>query len=644
MAILKLSDKSLSNPTDFYLKAIYAEDSSIELYTTVIPIDRSSQLNALDGPGLTEVYRATMGLYRPIYSNGQIEPYLQEVDVICKIVRAYCGVDAEDHHHLADFKDIDREATFYSSPDSRISVLTALKTLHAYGFEHGAIANEHIVMNKDGFPFFIDFRLFKRHRCKGELCLENVETPNTKPIGCPDFDEAFRCIDIGYHSEKYKIFTIRVAPLCSRLIRTKCVPSFRPSVAFHAAHTKLIARTSRFSTISYRNQEHGLGQRDTSPKDRPAQNPQTAAASTVFVYNLPFSATEEEVGSLFEKYGDIDIRMKRKPDGKSVGYANVRFQTPSIARQVIEDHLSHPAQLGDRQLNVVASRPPMNTYRLAYNFAPSQTLYIENIAQSVKEEDLRGLFEEFAKIEDIRIAYDDNGKFQGYGHLEFGSLSDTQRIMDSHATTPLTLHGRTIRMNFAKQSYGPRLQERLAAASDPHNFTIVAGRFPVDVQEEDIHPLFAGLGSVAAVRIGGDKGRAIAHVDFDNSTDAKRAVEEYTTNPPMSVDGTALKVSHAVPKPRHEHPPSQRLFLTHYAGSEDRMRNELGMHAQYVQSINFYMPHGSGAGARMAFVNFVTEAAGIAAKEAFSGKPGPLTNITYSRSKSFPSSSRENTH
>ncbi|OBZ74291.1 Nucleolin 2 [Grifola frondosa] len=279
-------------------------------------------------------------------------------------------------------------------------------------------------------------------------------------------------------------------------------------------------------------------------------DPSRALASTAY--------TQECLRLMFEKYGDIEIRMKRTPEGEFLGYSQVKVASPTIARQVIDDHLWHPVQL-----EAGASLPP------------SRTLFVGNIPFVAEEEDIRALFEESSHIEEIRMAYNDYGEFLGFAHVDFTNVDDTHRIVDSHVATPLTLQGRTIRL--------------------------------------------------------GDKGRAVAHIDFDNPKDARHAVEEYARNPRTLPNGTLLQVSHAKLRQRVEHPPSHHLFITHYADSEDRLRKELGIHERNVQKINFYIRRGGTS--RMAFIDFVTTEAGIAAKEAFAGKPGPLTAIGYSQPK-----------
>jgi RNA recognition motif-containing protein len=77
----------------------------------------------------------------------------------------------------------------------------------------------------------------------------------------------------------------------------------------------------------------------------------------LFVGNLPFGATEDEVRGTFERYGsvkDCHIVMDRDT-GRSKGFGFVEMSSQDEATKAIEG--TNGTELGGRTLNVSEARP-----------------------------------------------------------------------------------------------------------------------------------------------------------------------------------------------------------------------------------------------------------------------------------------------
>jgi RNA recognition motif-containing protein len=80
--------------------------------------------------------------------------------------------------------------------------------------------------------------------------------------------------------------------------------------------------------------------------------------SKLFVGNLPYSTTEEELRELFGKAGNIravTIPMDRTTE-RPRGFAFVEMESPAEAQRAIT--LCNGQMLGGRQINVNEARPP----------------------------------------------------------------------------------------------------------------------------------------------------------------------------------------------------------------------------------------------------------------------------------------------
>ncbi|OBZ74945.1 Poly(U)-binding-splicing factor PUF60 [Grifola frondosa] len=403
----------------------------------------------------------------------------------------------------------------------------------------------------------------------------------------------------------------RAAWSCSRARRS---PGFHPAV-FHAGRIRHIETTSAPEAESFSGEyEEGDGSRQVA---RP-QQPPLETTSSVFVHNLPYTVTREELSQLFQKYDVSEIRMQTTPDGENLGHANIVFSGYNTARDVLEDFKAKPLMLSGRVVRMEPVR--VNNPRKLTGI--SRTVYIGNLPFSAEHDEIRALIKPFGAIEGIRILYDSETHLhRGFVHVDFKNIQEAQRFVEHFHNYPVALLGRNLVINYG---------ETQSKAVHPRNeFSIVAQRFHADVQEDDIAALFKRFGTIAAIRIGGDKGRAIAFVDFDTHEAAKAAVEKFSEKPLTLDDGSTMHVTFALLKKRVEYPPSRHLFMPHYDDSRQRLKAALGMHARNVMRVSFYIKPGTTS--RSVFLDFDTIENATLAKEAFFGNPGPLTSLSYSR-------------
>lgn len=86
----------------------------------------------------------------------------------------------------------------------------------------------------------------------------------------------------------------------------------------------------------------------------------------LYVGNLPYSTTEDELRSMFSEFGEIvDVKLiSDKFTGRSKGFAFVEFATEEAAQAALE--AMNGKQMGERAMNVTVARPIQpreNSYR-----------------------------------------------------------------------------------------------------------------------------------------------------------------------------------------------------------------------------------------------------------------------------------------
>ena len=77
-------------------------------------------------------------------------------------------------------------------------------------------------------------------------------------------------------------------------------------------------------------------------------------------------------------------------------------------------------------------------------------LYVGNLSWDTDNNALRGAFEQFGEIEDVRVITDrDTGRSRGFGFITFQNREDALKAIEEKDGTELD--GRTIKVNEARE-------------------------------------------------------------------------------------------------------------------------------------------------------------------------------------------------
>jgi len=197
-------------------------------------------------------------------------------------------------------------------------------------------------------------------------------------------------------------------------------------------------------------------------------SPQRNDGLTVFVGNLSYEATENEVKEHFESCGEIsDIRVPTFPDsGRCRGSAFVTFASQDGVDKALA--LADSELLG-RNLKVevargrserprrdfAESRPARGNFRQDRSprrndrpaSEPSETVFVGNLAWAASERDLEDTFSSCGSIQAVRIPQDrETGRQKGFGYVTFDSVEAAQKAIEFSGTE---IQGRSIRVDFA---------------------------------------------------------------------------------------------------------------------------------------------------------------------------------------------------
>ncbi|KAG5352550.1 hypothetical protein C0989_001768 [Termitomyces sp. Mn162] len=148
-------------------------------------------------------------------------------------------------------------------------------------------------------------------------------------------------------------------------------------------------------------------------------------SNTLYVGNLPFSITEEELKEKFEPFGIIkDVRLSYSPDGRSRGYAHVEYADVNDAITAYGSFKEEPLYLLDRDIRVDYA-----TRRNRDAAQPSISLYFGNFSGTM--DNLREITAEYQNsITNMFFLRDrETGEQLQSGFIHFNTVSEAEAAL-----------------------------------------------------------------------------------------------------------------------------------------------------------------------------------------------------------------------
>ncbi|KAJ8011280.1 hypothetical protein DPEC_G00056510 [Dallia pectoralis] len=157
-----------------------------------------------------------------------------------------------------------------------------------------------------------------------------------------------------------------------------------------------------------------------------AQNKKANDARTLFLKNIPFAATKEDIKKVFDTA--VKIRFSGGVGSPSKGIAYIEFETEDVAERVLEekqgtDLLGRAVVLdflGEKSQNEKVIKVPAE-------IPANNKLIVTNLAYAAKASDLKNIFLKAVRVNIPRI----NGKPKGHAIVEFESVEDATAAMES---------------------------------------------------------------------------------------------------------------------------------------------------------------------------------------------------------------------
>ncbi|KAG7456842.1 hypothetical protein MATL_G00240200 [Megalops atlanticus] len=256
-------------------------------------------------------------------------------------------------------------------------------------------------------------------------------------------------------------------------------------------------------------------------------------ARTLFVKNLPYSATKEDLQEIFDQA--VEIRIPTGNNGSSRGIAYVEFKSEAIAEQMLKEKQGLDVQGRSVIVDFTGDKSQKGSRPSAAG-AVSKTLVVNNLAYSASEETLQSVFE---KAVSIRIVQS-NGRPKGFAFVEFENVEDATEALESMNNTEV--EGRSVRLEYS-QSQFQKPESR--GPTGPTKTLFVKG-LSEETTDETLRDSFEGA---IAARVATDKdtgsSKGFGFVDFESEESCKAAKEAMED---CEIDGSKVTLDYARPK------------------------------------------------------------------------------------------------
>ncbi|KAJ0989490.1 hypothetical protein J5N97_007846 [Dioscorea zingiberensis] len=161
--------------------------------------------------------------------------------------------------------------------------------------------------------------------------------------------------------------------------------------------------------------------------------------NNVFVKNLSESATEDDLKTIFGQYGEITSAVVMKEgDGKSRCFGFVNFENPDDAARAVQElngkkfndkewYVGKAQKKSEREMEL-KGRFDQNVKEVVDKYQ-GLNLYLKNLDESVRDDNLKELFSEFGTITSCKVMREPNGISRGTGFVAFSSPKEAAQAL-----------------------------------------------------------------------------------------------------------------------------------------------------------------------------------------------------------------------
>jgi nucleolin len=150
-------------------------------------------------------------------------------------------------------------------------------------------------------------------------------------------------------------------------------------------------------------------------------------SNKLFITNISWSTSEEELRGLFESVGTVEsIKLPFSPQtGRNKGYAFVVMSTDEEAQAAITQFTGY--NLGGRELTLTFQD---ESRRIATEPLKTNKLFVRNLSPAATGDDLYNLFSQAGQVSSLQVPVDrENGQHRGFAFVEMGTEDEAEKVI-----------------------------------------------------------------------------------------------------------------------------------------------------------------------------------------------------------------------
>jgi RNA recognition motif-containing protein len=339
--------------------------------------------------------------------------------------------------------------------------------------------------------------------------------------------------------------------------------------------------------------------------EAPAKNTEV----TIYVGNLGYEVTEDELNTLFKDCGKIkEVRIIKNREQRPKGFAYIEFENKDAVQKA--QKTMNDKEFKGQQIKVDQAGEPRRIRGPNEPNPASSTVFVGNLSYDCTEAEITQAFATCGAIKTARVMMNPaTGKCRGFAYIEFNTEAEATKALVLNAQEILS---RPIKVDFAAPPHtrvrrtfrggrgafrgAPRAVGDVSAtrgapvrrarggrggsvgAARPHapqdelqipldTKSVFAGNLPEDITPERLHEALSSCGTVTNIQMAtlDNKPRGFAYVHFSTEAEAARAIAQ---NRKISISGKEIKLEETRQSrpPRAPRPQPAASTTVHVAG------------------------------------------------------------------------------
>ncbi|KAG9135209.1 hypothetical protein Leryth_013493 [Lithospermum erythrorhizon] len=257
-----------------------------------------------------------------------------------------------------------------------------------------------------------------------------------------------------------------------------------------------------------------------------------SGTANIFIKNLDKNIDNKALHDTFSSFGNIlSCKIATDPNGQSKGYGFVQFDSEESAQSAIDK--LNGMLMNDKQVYVghFLRRHERESHMGNTKF---NNVYVKNLSESVTDEEMKNMFEEYGTITSAVIMRDADGKSKCFGFVNFENADDAAKAVDALNGKKIgekeLYVGKAQKKFEREQELKSKFEQSAKEAADKfQGANLYIKNLDDSVDDEKLKDLFSEFGTITSFKVMRDPSgvsKGSGFVAFSTPEEASRALSE----------------------------------------------------------------------------------------------------------------------